>query len=416
MWRNLCLVIAVVIGLLAIACLPVEDQASEQAQVTNRTANPAPRQSSQSTAPDQSDESKIEQDDLDSEHRGELVKEESTPGEESQETARDASGAGSVEPVMYVVQHEDTLNKISRTFNVSVDLFIQANNIDAPNVIRVGQELRIPVGGTNTPCLSPEMEGYLRPALYSTDAAYAAADVLVHELEGATSSRLSDEEWSGLLVTAELDLGAAGGELAALMAPSSAEQADAKVKDLADLVLDAELAVEEFTFRRVNSPDAALPKLREAMKMAEHVRTMLLVHCDGWADPSTEERGCPTTEEAVYFAALSDHLEAIDEGMTSLGELAEGIRENQGIPSDPAWWTKLSDTRKTLRDTESVVIELEQPIGVRYDIALHVVYLAEDAAFAAALFELAVEVDDADTMIDVLELLVVSSLRAELIG
>lgn len=68
-------------------------------------------------------------------------------------------------PPMYTVQAGDTLGKISREFDVSIDDIMSANSIDNPNFLQVGQELLIPVGGiptatpipTNTPnpILSP---------------------------------------------------------------------------------------------------------------------------------------------------------------------------------------------------------------------------------------------------------------------
>jgi LysM repeat protein len=68
-------------------------------------------------------------------------------------------------PPMYTVQAGDTLGKISREFDVSIDDIMVANNMDNPNFLQVGQQLLIPVGGiptatpvpTNTPSpiLSP---------------------------------------------------------------------------------------------------------------------------------------------------------------------------------------------------------------------------------------------------------------------
>jgi len=44
----------------------------------------------------------------------------------------------------YTVQAGDTLSGIARTFDVSVDELVAANDIDNPNNISVGQELQIP--------------------------------------------------------------------------------------------------------------------------------------------------------------------------------------------------------------------------------------------------------------------------------
>lgn len=68
-------------------------------------------------------------------------------------------------PPVYTVQTGDTLGKISREYDVSIDDIMAANNMDDPNFLQVGQELLIPVGGiptatpiptdTPSPILSP---------------------------------------------------------------------------------------------------------------------------------------------------------------------------------------------------------------------------------------------------------------------
>ena len=47
----------------------------------------------------------------------------------------------------YTVQSGDTLAAIADRFNVSVDDIVDANSIDNPDVISVGQQLAIPTGG-----------------------------------------------------------------------------------------------------------------------------------------------------------------------------------------------------------------------------------------------------------------------------
>lgn len=47
----------------------------------------------------------------------------------------------------YVVQAGDTLGSISAQFDVSMDEIIEANNIDNPDLLAVGQQLTIPSGG-----------------------------------------------------------------------------------------------------------------------------------------------------------------------------------------------------------------------------------------------------------------------------
>jgi LysM repeat protein len=68
-------------------------------------------------------------------------------------------------PPVYTVQAGDTLGKISREFDVSIDDIMAANGMDNPNFLQVGQQLLIPVGGiptatpvptdTPSPILSP---------------------------------------------------------------------------------------------------------------------------------------------------------------------------------------------------------------------------------------------------------------------
>ena len=50
-------------------------------------------------------------------------------------------------PLVYTVEQGDTLFSIARKFEVSVDILIETNNIDNPDVIFVEQELVIPPPG-----------------------------------------------------------------------------------------------------------------------------------------------------------------------------------------------------------------------------------------------------------------------------
>jgi LysM repeat protein len=53
-------------------------------------------------------------------------------------------------PIVYVVQPGDSLSVIATKYDVSTELLAEANGIDDPNVIAVGQELIIP-GPTSVP-------------------------------------------------------------------------------------------------------------------------------------------------------------------------------------------------------------------------------------------------------------------------
>ena len=48
------------------------------------------------------------------------------------------------EPATHVVQPGDTLTKIAQQYNISVQALMQANNLNNPNYIQVGQTLVIP--------------------------------------------------------------------------------------------------------------------------------------------------------------------------------------------------------------------------------------------------------------------------------
>ncbi len=56
---------------------------------------------------------------------------------------------------IYTVQSGDTLNKIARRFDTSVQAIAQANNIVNPNYIYVGQQLTIPDGNNPPPTTQP---------------------------------------------------------------------------------------------------------------------------------------------------------------------------------------------------------------------------------------------------------------------
>jgi hypothetical protein len=69
---------------------------------------------------------------------------ESLPAEESQQETAPDSGS---EPVVHTVQAGDTLGRISEFYEVDMADIIAANSLTNPDVLSVGQELVIPVGG-----------------------------------------------------------------------------------------------------------------------------------------------------------------------------------------------------------------------------------------------------------------------------
>jgi LasA protease len=82
-------------------------------------------------------------------------------------------------PQVYTVQSGDTLSSIARRFGCTVDDLIQANSLDNPNLLRVGQQLQIPsvqidVSPNNQ--LLPNSEFVKSPAYMDWDiAAFCAA-------------------------------------------------------------------------------------------------------------------------------------------------------------------------------------------------------------------------------------------------
>jgi LysM repeat protein len=48
--------------------------------------------------------------------------------------------------IIYIVKERDTLGKIARTHNTTVDVLVRINNIPDPDFIFPGEKLRIPQG------------------------------------------------------------------------------------------------------------------------------------------------------------------------------------------------------------------------------------------------------------------------------
>lgn len=74
---------------------------------------------------------------------------------------------------IHTVQSGDTLNRISQQYDVSVDDIMAANGLTDPNVISVGQQLIIPVGGLPTPTVPAPTEIAARPSPIPTEAVAA---------------------------------------------------------------------------------------------------------------------------------------------------------------------------------------------------------------------------------------------------
>ena len=84
-----------------------------------------------------------------------------------------ADAAAGDAPVVHTVQSGDTLNRISQQYDVSVEDIMAANGLSDPNIISVGQQLTIPVGGLPTPTVPPPTEIAARPSPIPTEAVTA---------------------------------------------------------------------------------------------------------------------------------------------------------------------------------------------------------------------------------------------------
>lgn len=74
-----------------------------------------------------------------------------------------------VSAATYIVQPGDTLWRISRQFNTTVDAIVRTNNIPNPNLIYVGQTLEIPGdGAAPAPPAPPTVPGVPAPPAAQT--------------------------------------------------------------------------------------------------------------------------------------------------------------------------------------------------------------------------------------------------------
>jgi len=84
--------------------------------------------------------------------------------------AADTAATGDETAVVHTVQAGDTLDRISQQYDVSVDDIMAANGLTDPNVISVGQQLTIPVGGLPTATVPPPTEIAALPSPIPTEA------------------------------------------------------------------------------------------------------------------------------------------------------------------------------------------------------------------------------------------------------
>jgi LysM repeat protein len=104
-----------------------------------------------------------------------------------------AEAAGDELPV-HIVRAGDTLGNISQFYNVPLADIVQINNLANPNVLQVGQQLIIPVGGIPTPTPQPTLTptAHVIPSPIPTEP-WNQGEVKIEITEVVGSGRLTEE-------------------------------------------------------------------------------------------------------------------------------------------------------------------------------------------------------------------------------
>jgi LysM repeat protein len=108
--------------------------------------------------------------------------------EASAQVAAEATPEPDTDELVHVVQAGDTLGNLSRFYDVSIEDIMAANGLTNPNILSVGQQLIIPVGGlpTPTPQPSPTPTSDAPPPPIATEPALEGeAQVEITEVIGA---------------------------------------------------------------------------------------------------------------------------------------------------------------------------------------------------------------------------------------
>jgi LysM repeat protein len=97
------------------------------------------------------------------------------------------------EPIIHVVKAGDTLGNLSTFYDVPLDDLMAANELSNPNVLSVGQELIIPIGGlaTATPLPTEEPVDILPSPIPTEELVAGEVEVVITAVTGAGS--LSEE-------------------------------------------------------------------------------------------------------------------------------------------------------------------------------------------------------------------------------
>ena len=383
--------------LFLVACLPPEEVVEQQQRQEEPTAqqNNSQRPASKDK---ESAEQQVEQPDLQ-----EKVEQDTQP--QSQQSAEQVVSAQPAQPpVVYVVKASDTLSRIARDHGVTVAELAEFNSIDDPNLLRIGQKIRIPTLGSESSCPTAEEAAYFMEVLTIFDFIQAATDVLEREFDGAVPSDRGRGEWSGFVSTASLDLSDATERIEAISAPDSVADLHGDVLKFGRQMWNRQGEVFRFISASTDDSDPATQAIRKLATDASALRDRLVAFCvdqgGGSFDHSTVDADvCPDEAEEQYFAQMDQAFAEINSGLLRLLALNEEFAADFSLLRDEVWRSRLVSVGQTISDATDAVILLEQPLGVRYSVGLEYVYLAEDVALAASLYRLAIEYESPDLMI-----------------
>lgn len=401
---GLLIVLLTVSLTISIGCLSESEEDSQQEQSVEREEVRSDGQASSSpatseaveTSPEatQQDEPQEQQAQVQTvQARDEVVQEDSEPS------------ATVATPEVYVVQPGDTLNRVARQHNVTVDALLELNAIEDPNTIRVGQELLIPLTDGLGLCPNPDESVYLSDAQHIVDAIAAATDVLVRRMDGATRAARGSGDWSGLVSTAVIDLSEAAESIDTLAPPQTASKIHERLVVLRAVTEDAVGPTLNFIMSRTDDSAAAVPKLQTLATEADTVGQALQGFCVDLGRVRTQgddeaTTACPNAAEEAYFTALDEALGEMNDALLRLTVLTNRLGNDASLIRSSGWLFEVDVVSSSIDDAAYAIALLEQPISVRYGIGTEAEWLAEDIDLAMGLYSLAIEYENADLMIE----------------
>lgn len=111
------------------------------------------------------------------------------------ETPTDTPEPEGDEPLIHIVKGGETLGSISQFYEVDIEDIMTVNGISNPNLLSVGQELQIPIGGIPTPTPPPtETPAPAQiPSPLPTEEISGSGELIVEITAVTGSGRLSEE-------------------------------------------------------------------------------------------------------------------------------------------------------------------------------------------------------------------------------